>query len=141
MVWDAATCCGNLNYKLDEPTSFFFFSLFQFFSFLRACLALWKACRLVPMCLPCARKEIYLSSLSPSTCVEQNAWPGNRVVKCADAYKCRRKLLLKCRYHCRDPAILKCGYYPGHFCLDLSPGYLFLSKSAQWQLDLNYLPL
>ena len=23
-VWDAATCSGNLNYKHDEPTSFFF---------------------------------------------------------------------------------------------------------------------
>ena len=24
-AWDAATCSGTLNYKHDEPTSFFFF--------------------------------------------------------------------------------------------------------------------
>ena len=42
IVWDAATCGGSLNYKHDEPTSFFssLFS-FHFFSSRRACLALW----------------------------------------------------------------------------------------------------
>ena len=92
MVWDAATCCGTLNYKLDEPTSFFF--------------ALSISFLLVPIALPCGvvaclpvhvlSKEIYLSSLSPSTCVEQIAWPGNRFVKCAMRYKFGRK----CRMHC-----------------------------------------
>ena len=33
-----------------------------------------------------------------STWVEQNAWPGNRVVKCADAYKCRRKCFVFTKY-------------------------------------------
>ena len=36
MVWDAATCCGNLNYKLDEPTSFFFALFISFLFFVRA---------------------------------------------------------------------------------------------------------
>ena len=72
-VWDAATCCGNLNYKLDEPT-FFFFALS--ISFLLVALAL--ACDKPVGPSPCAKQRNYFSSLSPSSCVgaQQNAWPG-----------------------------------------------------------------
>ena len=73
-------------------THIFFFSLFPFLLFSPACLALRQACRPVPMC----QQRNYLSSWSQSTCVEQNAWPGNRFAKCADAYIFRRK----CRMHC-----------------------------------------
>ena len=65
---------------------FFFFLDLHFFSFYRACLAL-RYCLSAPSCA--CQEFFYL--LSPSTCVLQNAWPGNRVVKCADAYIVRRK--------------------------------------------------
>ena len=54
MVWDAATCCGNLNYKLDEPTSFFFRSFHSFLFFARA-----MACDKPVGLSPCASKGIF----------------------------------------------------------------------------------
>ena len=67
-------------------THIFFFSLFPFLFFLSR-----MPCLVVSLSAhSCACQEVF-SSLSPSTCVEQNAWPGNRVAKCADAYKFRRK--------------------------------------------------
>ena len=48
-VWDAATCCGTLNYKLDEPTSFFFRLSILFLSSRLPCLVVsLSACPHVP---------------------------------------------------------------------------------------------
>ena len=43
-----------------------------------------------PLC-----SQNYCFSLSTCVKAQQNAWPGNRFVKCADAYKCRRKFMGK----------------------------------------------
>ena len=73
------------------------FSFFAFRNFLSISFLL------APHALPCGKpldpficlQRNYFSSLSPSTCVgaQQNAWPVNRFVKCADAYIFRRKML------------------------------------------------
>ena len=41
-----------------------------------------------PLC-----SQNYCFSLSTCVKAQQNAWPGNRFVKCPDGYKCRRKFM------------------------------------------------
>ena len=69
IVWDAATCCGTLHSQHDEPVTSFSRSPFLFFSSRVACLVVLPIGPF--MCL----QVNFLSSLSPSTCVEaqQNA--------------------------------------------------------------------
>ena len=82
------------NTNMMSPQLFFLScSPFLFFSSRVACLVVLPIGPF--MCL----QENFLSSLSPSTCVEQNAGPGNRVVKCADAYIFRRKVSVLCLVH------------------------------------------
>ena len=50
--WDVATCSGTPKNKLDEPTSFFFFRSFHFFSFLLVARALLVLLTAPFMCLP-----------------------------------------------------------------------------------------
>ena len=66
IAWDAATCCGTFHSQHDEPRTFF--------------LSLSISFLLVARGLPCgvAYRPLHVlakrfSSLSPSTCVEQNA--------------------------------------------------------------------
>ena len=81
--------------NMDEPTSFFFsLSPFLFFSSRLPWLVIsLSACSHVPA------RELF-SSLSPSSCVgaQQNAWPWNRFVKCADTYIVRRKCRIQWRW-------------------------------------------
>ena len=66
--------------------------------------------------------------MSSSTCVEQNAWPGNRVVKCADAYIFRRKCNEgACPCH-EDAEILLCSMW------DLSANAVELCKPCRYRL-------
>ena len=66
IAWDAATCCGTFHSQHDEPRTFFSRSPFLFFLSRVACLVVLPIGPF--MCL----QVNYLSSLSPSTCVEQN---------------------------------------------------------------------
>ena len=109
IVRDAATCGGTLIYKHDETTSFPP-SLFPFLFFLLVALAL--ACDKPVGPSPCAKQRNYFSSLSPSSCVgaQQNAWPGNRFVKCADAYIVRRKCRIQVSANLQDFVKSRCQW-------------------------------
>ena len=67
IVWDAATCGGTLHYQHDEPTSFFFFRSFYFFSSRMPCLvvSLW-ACS-------CARKGMIFH-----LCLRRHVFESNK---------------------------------------------------------------
>ena len=70
--------------NMMNPPFFFAYSPFLLFSSRLPCLVVsLSACS-------CGRKGIIIIFFS-WTVFEQNAWPGNRVVKCVDAYKFWRK--------------------------------------------------
>ena len=84
--------CRNLRRHSQLQTRwthiFFFFALSISFLVARA-----LTCSRPVGLSSCACIGILYHLFSPSTCVSQNGWPGNRVVKCADAYKFGREFI------------------------------------------------
>ena len=99
IFWDAATCGGTLNYKLDEPTSFFSLSFhFFFFSSRLLCLVVSLSAS------SCASKGIsYHVSVSRLALSATKRMAG-KSLKCADVYKLRSKWKL---YRWQWPMISK----------------------------------